>query len=121
LIGAAGLAENRGYLERQTRRAVSDGDVYMSWFVGLYGAEKILKGNPNAKISKYIKITKGNWALFSVNGKIATVSQFRAKMNGIIKSHKTQVSHLVNQTKLDYLVANIQKGNDVHTHIALLR
>lgn len=120
LIGAAGLAENRSYLETRTKRPINDGDLYMSWFVGLYGAERIIKGNPNAKISKYISITKGNYSLLTVNGKIATVSQFRSKMNGMINGHKKQVSRLVNQTKLDYLIANIQSGNNVPDHFAVL-
>lgn len=121
LIGAAGLAENRSYLERKTKRAISDGDVYMSWFVGLYGAEKILKGNDNAKISKYVKLTKGNWNMYTVNGKVATVKQFRNKMNQLVNNNKKKVSYLVNQSKMDNFIIKLQVGNThARTETAML-
>ena len=47
LIGAAGLANNRKYLQRKLGREVTDGELYMTWRVGLYGAERILKANNN--------------------------------------------------------------------------
>ena len=120
LVGAAGLAENRKYLESKVHRPVSDGDVYMSWFVGLYGAEKILKGNPNAKVSKYVRISRGNGSMFTVNGKVATVAQFREKMNAKIRHNKQQCSQLVNNTKYEQLIDTIQSGNYEEVSTAML-
>jgi len=121
LVGAAGLAENRKYLESKVHRPVSDGDVYMSWFVGLYGAEKILKGKPNAKVSKYVRISRGNGSMFSVNGKVATVAQFRAKMNAKIKHNKQQTADLVNHSKYEQLVKQLQSGEYEQVSTAMLR
>ena len=121
LVGAAGLAENRKYLESKVHRPVSDGDVYMSWFVGLYGAEKILKGKPNAKVSKYVRISRGNGNMFSVNGKVATVAQFRAKMNAKIKHNKQQTADLVNHSKYEQLVKQLQSGEYEQVSTAMLR
>lgn len=120
LIGAAGLADNRAYLEQRTRRNVTDGDVYMSWFVGLYGAERIMKGSPNAKISKYVRITKGNWKLYTVNGKIATVQQFRNKMNSLVSNTKNKVDNLVDQTRMDNFVQQFNEGHNAGVKTAML-
>lgn len=120
LVGAAGLADNRNYLQSKTNKHVTDGDVYMSWFVGLYGATSIMNGKENAKISKYIKLTKGNWNLYTVNGKVATVKQFRAKMNQMVMNNKKKVSYLVNQTKLDSLMAKIQDESNARNKTAML-
>ena len=121
LVGAAGLADNRSYLEQHSKKAVTDGDVYISWLVGLYGTEKILNGNPHAKISKYIRVTKGNWALYTVNGKIATVQQFRSKINHMVNTTKGKVDALANNGRMNNLVAKTSEENNARNQIAMLR
>lgn len=120
LLGAAGLADNRAYLERKFSQKITDGDVYMSWFVGLYGAERILKGKPNTKISKYVKLSKGNWSLYTQHGKVLTVAQFREKMNSKINRHKKQVTQVVNRSKFNALIAKLQRGNDENIYTTWL-
>ena len=86
LVTAAALADNRAYLESHTGLKVTDGDLYASWLVGLDGAARILKGKPNAPISRYVKLSRGNGKMFYRHGRVMTVKEFRAAMQNRMQS-----------------------------------
>ena len=114
LVGAAALADNKTYLERKTRKKITPGDVYMSHFLGLYGAESVIKGKPNAPISRYVKLHKGNYRLYRINGKIATVSQFRAKMNSYVKREQQRYQTTLNRKRMDHFMLALQRNAKDH-------
>ena len=120
LVGAMGMATDKAYLERTTGKRLTDGDVYMSRFVGRYGAKAILKGNPNAPISRYIKVDNRNGSLYTVNGRIATVKEFRAKMQRLITKEADRYQDVVNQARFDAFVSNIATTGMVDLNLAKL-
>lgn len=113
LVAAAALADNKVYLERRTGRTISNGDLYMSHFVGLGGAERILKGKSAKPISQYVALSKGNGKRYHVKGKVATVAQFRAKMNGLVKQETRKYTTALNQSRLDNLIVALNKQSGV--------
>lgn len=104
LVAAAALADNKQYLERVTGRTISSGDLYMSHFVGLGGAVKILKGKSSTQVSRLVAVHSKNGKRYHVKGKVATVAQFRAKMNGLIKNETRKYTVALNQSRLDNLM-----------------
>ncbi len=99
LVASAAILDNKNYLEKKTGKRITDGDLYMSQLVGLYGAEKILKGKSNESIAKYIRITAGNQRLMTNKGKPLTVKQFRAKLNQEVKSHERRYAVSLNKSE----------------------
>lgn len=119
LVTAAALADNKAYLERKTNRTITSGDLYMAHFVGLYGAEKILKGKSSASVGRYVTLHKGNGKRYHVKGKVATVAQFRAKMNNLVKGEKSKYSTALNQVRLDNVMAQLAR-NSYHDQVVAI-
>lgn len=120
MISGMGMAEDIKFLKKNAKVPVTDGDVFMARFVGRYGAKAIMNGNPNAPISRYIKLHPGNGNMYKVNGKIATVKQFRAKMNGIVKQHQTPYTEELQKAKFDMFVAGLSKDLNADRVLASL-
>ena len=116
LVTAAALADNKAYLERRTNRTITSGDLYMAHFVGLYGAEKILKGKSSASVSRYVTLHKGNGKRYHVKGKVATVAQFRAKLNNLVKDEKGKYTTALNQVRLDNVMEQLA-NNRYHNQV----
>lgn len=99
LVASAAILDNKEYLEKKTKKRITDGDLYMSQLVGLYGAEKVLKGKPNESIAKYIRISAGNQRLMTNKGKPLTVQQFRNKLNQEVKHHERRYVMSLNKSE----------------------
>lgn len=84
-IGVLGLERNKQILSERTgirEERLSLGDIYIAHLLGVDKAAKVINGNPNALMTKYVKITKGNRNLYKTKkGITRTVSQFRVAMN----------------------------------------
>lgn len=115
IIGTLALAGTKAYLEEKTGKVITDGDLFMAHMVGTYGAEKLLKGNPDAKISKYIATPKGNMRFYATKGKILTVKEFRAKMDNAVQLEKAKFQIAVNQHHLDDMFKQFQTAARKHT------
>lgn len=115
IIGTLALAGTKAYLEEKTGKVITDGDLFMAHMVGTYGAEKLLKGNPNAKISKYIATPQGNMRFYATKGRILTVKEFRAKMDNAVQAEKAKYQLAVNQHHLDDVVKQLQVAVKKHT------
>ena len=113
LVAAAALADNKVYLQKRTGKSISNGDLYISHLVGLGGAERILKGKSTSSISKYIALRNGNGKHYHVKGKIATVAQFRAKMNGLVKQETRKYITALDQSRLDNLMVALNDHDKV--------
>lgn len=121
LIGSMGMAEDKAYLQKHTKvKQVTDGDVFMSRFVGRYGATKILNGDPNAPISKYVKLAKGNGGMYYVKGRVVTVKEFRQKMDNIMTKEKNIHRKQLNQTKLDMFMVGLANDRPADLVLATL-
>lgn len=116
LVGGMGLADNKAFLSQYSNN-VTDGDLYISHLVGLYGAKAIIKGVPNAPITRYIKLRKGNGKLYYNKGKVATVQQFRTNINNLVNGERRKFesvnaknntnNKLTNNEQLDLLVSKL--------------
>lgn len=107
LVATAALADNKRYLEKVTNKEITDGDVFISHLVGLGGAAKIIKGKPNAPISRYITLHKGNMRLYTDKGRVLTVAQFRRSMDRLVKKESAKYAVVINQNKLDRLITAV--------------
>lgn len=110
LVTAAALADNKVYLQRKTGRTISNGDLYMTHFVGLGGAEKILRGESTTRVSKLVTVHKKNGKRYHVKGKVATVAQFRAKMNTLIKNETRKYAVALDQSRMDNLMTALSNN-----------
>lgn len=111
LIGSAALADNRRYLEKVSGKKATPGDMYMAHFLGLGGAASVMKGKPNAPISRYVKLSKGNGNMFYVKGRVATVAQFRMKMNAKVANHGERYDVALNQHRADQFFVSIANNS----------
>lgn len=87
LIGAQSLVETRKNIidkTHLTEETVRPGDIYMSHFLGEYGALKVINSKSNTPINKIVKVS-GNYRYFyKPNGKIRTAREFRQHMNNLV-------------------------------------
>jgi len=103
-IGAAGLMDSKRFLAEKTHLTESTvrlGDLYMTHFLGRDAAARVINSNSNTPISKYVRISKGNYSLFvNKNGKVRTTREFRQYLDTIVKREKAfysnQVTHYAN-------------------------
>lgn len=120
-IGVLGLERNKQILSANLGILPDNlalGDLYIAHFLGADRAVKVIKGNPNALMSKYVKITKGNRGLFLTSkGKVRTVSQFRTAMNIKLESERKlykkelmdyQLTKLIEHVEARQVVINFQ-------------
>ncbi len=108
LVSAAALAENKHILTQKLGYVPTNGDVYMTHLMGFNGALKVLKGKPNAPISRYVKLYRGNYSLTHTRGgRVMTVREFRQAMNQLIKKESARYQLALNQARLDYVMAQL--------------
>lgn len=119
-IGVMGLERNKQILSERTgmhKDTIKLGDLYIAHFLGADRAVKVINGNPNALMSKYVKITKANRGLFVSKGKVRTASQFRIAMNQKLERERKlykqelmnyQLTKLIGQVEARQVVLNYQ-------------
>lgn len=109
-IGVLGLNRNKQILADRTKYEVNNiklGDLYIAHLVGADKAVKIINGNPNALITKYIKITQGNERLFiNSNGKVRTIKEFRLAMDKKLEKER----NLYKREAIEYQLVNLIKN-----------
>ena len=110
-IGIKGLQRNKEILAAKlgiTPDRVKLGDLYIMHLLGDVRAVKVIKGNPNALITKYVKLTKGNRSLYVTNkGKIRSVEQFRIAMNQKLELERKLYKQELQNLELSKLVEKI--------------
>lgn len=101
LIGAESLQEAKRFLVEKTHLSanqVRSGDLYMSHFLGRDMAVKVINSNSNMPISKVVRITKGNWAMFvKPNGKVRTAREFRLYLDQKVKNERAFYAAIIQQ------------------------
>lgn len=108
-IGVLGLNRNKQILADRTKYEVENvklGDLYIAHLLGVDKAVKIINGNPNALITKYIKITQGNERLFVKNdGTVRTIKEFRLAMDKKLEKER----NLYKREAMEYQLVNLIK------------
>lgn len=116
-IGIKGLERNKELLSASLGIAPENlalGDLYIAHLLGADRAIRVIKGNPNALISKYVKITKGNRNLYLTSkGKLKTVSQFRTTMNQKLERERKLYNQELNNLELTKLVEKVSQPTSV--------
>lgn len=122
LLATAALADNKRYLKSITNKPITDGDIYATHFLGLGGAAAVIKGDPNAPISRYVKLYRSNMSMYTQNGRVLTVSQFRKRMNNIVDVESTRYAMALNQYRLDDLMKTLTyRSNDALNRLVFNR
>lgn len=92
LIGAASLLDSKRYLVERTHLTESQvklGDQYMTHFLGLDKAVRVINSNSNTPMNRLVTISKGNRSLFvKPNGKVRTAREFRTFMNTLVEQER---------------------------------
>ena len=116
-IGIKGLERNKDILAQKlgiSPENVKLGDLYIMHLLGDVRAVKVIKGNPNALISKYVKLTKGNRSLYITDkGKVRSVAQFRTAMNQKLERERTLYKQELNNLELTKLVEKVSQPTEV--------
>ena len=103
LIGAASLLDSKRYLVERTHLSASQvklGDQYMTHFLGLDTAVRVINSNSNTPMNRLVKISKGNWGLFvKPNGKVRTAREFRTFMNNLVEQERAVYVEQIKQYK----------------------
>lgn len=116
-IGIKSLEQNKSLIAanlgiREDRVAL--GDLYIAHLLGTDRAIRVIKGNPNALVSKYVKITKGNRNLYLTSkGKPRTVSQFRIAMNQKLINEQKLYKKEIQNFELSKLVEKLSTSSAV--------
>lgn len=119
-IGAYSLSHVKKRIIRETKldhNTITTGDLYMAHLLGEDKAIKVLKGNPNSKITNYIKLGKGNKRLFVKNGKVLTVKQFRFHLNQLMEKELAHLNNDLNDFQLTKLIEDLEKNQWVYNSI----
>lgn len=112
------IKENRAILNKALKRDVSDAEVYLAHALGAGGAIKVLRANPNKKITSVLQIHRGNNNLLYSKGKPITVAQFKANMQRKFTAHRQVYRPAVNmytmnqmpkQEAMDHLIAQVSQ------------
>lgn len=110
-IGVMGLERNKQILSAKLgipQDNLALGDLYIAHFLGSDRAVKVLNGNPNALMSKYVKIKKANRGLFLTSkGKVRTVQQFRIAMNQKLERERSLYKKEIMNYQLTKLIERV--------------
>lgn len=116
-IGIKGLERNKEILAAQlgiSPNQIELGDLYIMHLLGDVRAVKVIKGNPNALITKYVKLTKGNRSLYVTNkGKVRSIAQFRTAMKQKLERERTLYKQELNNLELTKLVEKVSQPTEV--------
>jgi len=106
------IKSNRALLEKALKRDVSPSEVYLAHALGPGNALKVLRANPNKKITAVLHIHRGNNSLLYSKGKALTVAQFKANMQRKFSVHSSTYRPAVNQYALNRMMDDPQRGLD---------
>ena len=108
-IGVMGLERNKEILKQKTGlKHVRLGDLYLTHLLGVDAAARVINGKQNAKLSRYIKMTKGNLPLYTNSkGRVLTVSQFRAKIHRKLEKERSLYKRELMNYQLSKFIANL--------------
>lgn len=107
---------NREFLKKALKRDVSPSEVYLAHALGPGNALKVLRANPNRKITSVISVHRGNNNLMYSKGKAITVAQFKANMQRKFTAHSSTyrpavtsyaLNQMTKQEALDHLIAQV--------------
>jgi len=110
------IKDNRDILKKALNRDVSPSEVYLAHALGPGNALKVLRANPNRKITSVISVHRGNNRLMYAKGKPLTVAQFKANMQRKFTAHSSVYRPAVNsyalnqlpkQQAMDHLIAQV--------------
>ena len=115
---------NRDVLKQALKRDVTTSEVYLAHLLGAGNAIKVLKANPNRKITSVISVHRGNNNLLYSKGKSITVAQFKANLQRKFTAHSSAYRPAVNnyalnqlskEAGLDQLIAQVSVTRGVNT------
>jgi hypothetical protein len=113
LIGAASLLDSKRSLVERTHLSASQvklGDQYMTHFLGLDTAVRVINSNSNTPMNRLVKISKGNRGLFvKPNGKVRTAREFRTYLNTIVEQERAVYVEQIKQYKTAQRMKDIQR------------
>lgn len=107
---------NRSVLQQALKRDVSPSEVYLAHALGAGNAIKVLRANPNRKITSVLNVHRGNNNLMYKKGKSLTVAQFKANMQRKFTAHSQvyrpavttyALNQMPKQEALDHLIAQV--------------
>lgn len=110
------IKANRDLLKKALKRDVSPSEVYLAHALGPGNALKVLRANPNKRITSVISVHKGNNRLLYSKGKALTVAQFKANMQRKFTDHSSVyrpavdnyvLNQMTKQEALDHLIAQV--------------
>lgn len=116
------IKDNRAFLNKALKRDVSDAEVYLAHALGPGGAIKVLRANPNRKITSVLNIHRGNNNLLYSKGKPITVAQFKANMQRKFAAHRSvyrpavtryALNQMPKQEAMDHLIAQVSQPYNV--------
>lgn len=89
LMAAELWKKNEGILKKSLGRDVSSSEIYTAHFLGVYGAVKMLKANPN-RLARDVtpQQARYNKPHFYKNGRALSVREFKSKMAGMMANPK---------------------------------
>jgi hypothetical protein len=110
LMACEMVKDARERLMQQTRRAPTDGELYLAHFLGTNGASRLMKlvaANPSEKATKaFPSATGANKAIFAADGKKAkeaTVAQLHARLSSMIDKRLSRYAILAKEEERDRL------------------
>lgn len=105
LVATASLKQTQQFLIEKshlTPKTIKTGDLYMSHFLGQYGALKVLKAKPNTPISELVKVTSANYRMFyKKDGSLRTAREFRDYMDYLVSNEKKFYRSAIKQHQVD--------------------
>lgn len=123
VLTAEYIKENRAILEDGLNRKVSINEIRLAYFVGPGAALKVLRADPNKRITSVIRPSRGNGSYFYHKGKPVTVAKFRATIYKKVQAHRNMYTVAVNEHLLDQredIIERIAKNKRMDTFVGSL-
>lgn len=104
MIGGKSLVETERFLienSHLTTQTVRKGDLYMSHFLGVNGALRVINSNSYTPMNKLVSISKANRSHFyKSNGQVRTAREFRLYMDMLVKRERAFYADEIQKYKL---------------------
>lgn len=125
LIGGKGLVETERFLienSHLTERTVRKGDLYMSHFLGVTGALRVINSSSYTPMNKLVSISKANRSFFvKPNGEVRTSREFRLYMDMLVKRERAFYAEEVKKFQLVKLTEQFSSpvADAIHDRLAI--